>query len=529
MTGGELLTECLIAQGVDTVFGMPGIQTDYIYAPLIKAQDRIRHILFRNEQSGALMAEGYARASGRPGVCLTVPGPGATNASTGVAEALSACTPLLLITGGTKTAYVHKSPARLFHGLDQQSLFEPITKWHCRVNTADEVPSAVERAFREMLCGRPGPVHLEFPPEALKTETSIVPCSSVSRECQPEPCDGIADLARAFEAARSPVVIAGSGVVYSSSEDLLRCLAQESSTPVVTSLPAKGALPEDHPLSLGCIRSGPARKAIEASDCVIAVGCRFTYFDTGEWSMEIPGPLYCLATDEEDVPEEFAVTQAIRGDIASLLSALLSEAQMDKLHPRDEWLAQVVSAKDEPPAKAPHPLLPALRAILPRDAIVVADVHMTGYQMQSHFPVYSSRFFLYSGVYVALGYGLPAAIGAKVAFPDREVVAYCGDGGFALTMAELATVVQLGLDLKIIVVNDRGYTSVRFGQEKLSGGGTLGADLRHPDFMKLAHAYGIPGCRIEGLDGLDTALDEGLSRPGPALVEVVGEGELSTS
>lgn len=527
MTGGELLIECLIAQGVDTVFGMPGIQTDYIYAPLIKAQDRIRHILFRNEQSGALMAEGYARASGRPAVCLTVPGPGATNASTGVAEALSACTPMLLITGGTKTAHEHKNPARLFHGLDQQSLFDPITKWHCRVGTADEIPGAVERAFREMLCGRPGPVHLELPPDALKGGTSAAPCPRIHREDDQEASEGITELARAFESAHSPVVIAGSGVVFSSSEGLLRRLAEDSRTPVVTSLPAKGALPEDHPLSLGCIRSGPARKAIEASDCVLAVGCRFTYFDTSEWGMKIPEPLYCLATDEQDVPEEFAVTRTFYGDIASLLNALLSETRMD-LQPRDEWLAQVASARGEPPAKAPHPLLPALRSALPRDAIVVADVHMTGYQMQSHFPVYSSRSFLYSGVYVALGYGLPAAIGAKVAFPDREVVAFCGDGGFALTIAELATVVQLGLDLKVIVVNDGGYTSVRFGQEKLSGGNTLGADLKHPDFMKLADAHGIPGTRIESLGALDAALREGLSRPGPALIEVVAEGELAT-
>ncbi|MDP6117911.1 MAG: thiamine pyrophosphate-binding protein [Planctomycetota bacterium] len=527
MTGGELLIECLLAQQVDTVFGIPGIQTDHIYAALIGKQDEIRHILFRNEQSGSMMAEGYARASGRPGVCLTVPGPGATNAATGVAEAYSASTPLLLITGGTKRAHATKHPSRVFHGLHHDRFFDPITKWHGQARTADEIPGLVERAFQELIRGRPGPVHLEFPPDALAEETSVEPCQRVSREPQSSETSGLADLARRLHAAESPVILAGSGVLFAKAQDSLRELSETWQAPVSTSLLARGLLPEDHPLSIGCMRGDCAVEMIEDSDCVLAIGCRFTYFDTREWGVKIPAPLYCLATDDRDVPEEYPTEAVYFGDAGILISGLLEEMTSRAGLQRKKWLGQAGAARDRQRSEPSHPLISALSRNLPGDAITVADVHTLGYRMQARFPINQPRSFLYSAVYVNLGYGLPPALGAKIAFPDRAVVAVCGDGGFAMTGTELATAAQLGLDVKIIVTNDGGYSSIRPGQQKLSGGKTLGADLKNPDFMMLAKAYGIPGYRIESVESLDSVLQEAMEHNGPVLIELAATGELA--
>lgn len=529
MTGGDLLIECLLQQGVTDVFGMPGLQIDHIYGSLIRRQDRIRHVLYRNEQSGALMAEGYARASGRPGVCLTVPGPGATNAATAVAEASSASTPLLLITGGSKREFQDKHPTRLFHGLDHDRFFAPVTKWHGIVLSPADIPQFVEQAFEHLLSGRPGPVHLEFPPDVLEETVEAVPCAEVKRVPQPTDTSDLEALTAELSKARAPIIIAGMGVVFSHGAEALRRLSETWQAPVTTSLLARGAVSEEHPLSLGCMRGAKAGELIEAADCVLAVGCRFTQLDSRTWTLGLPQPLFCLATDEHDVPPEYPVAAAIHGEISTLLESLTDDLQSHENPPRDDWLKRVEIARNDHWSQKTYPLISALREVAPKDAIIGADVHTNAYRMQAFLPVFSSRSYLYSAVYVGLGYGLPAAIGAKIHFPEKCVLAVCGDGGFGMTGTEIGTVAQEGMDLKIIVINDGGFTSIRPGQERITGGQTLGADLKNPDYMKLAEAYEIQGLSVSTADRLQATLEEAMNQTGPVLVELENSSGWATS
>ncbi|MBM4079980.1 MAG: thiamine pyrophosphate-binding protein, partial [Planctomycetes bacterium] len=515
-TGGEILVECLKRQGVKVVFGMPGGHLNHLYDALHRHQADVRHITVRNEQGASLMADGYARATGDVGVCLTIPGPGASNAATGIAEAFSASSPVLLITGQPEAKFAGHDRHKVFHGLDHLSFFKPITKWNGSVARAEDIPSVVTRAFEALRCGRPGPVHLEVPSDVLSAQAQVAIPDRVEPRGTAAASDAVERAARLLSSAKRPIILVGEEVVWYRASDELAEFAALLGAPVVTSIFAKGALPEDHPWSLGDIRTPEAQKALAEADGVLAVGCRFLQFETANWTLKLPRLIH-VSADEHEIGRDYAAEVGIVGDAKSVLGQL-AEALRGKT--ASAWGGRVAELKAAWTARRKHPLVAALQDALGRDGLVAVDVHITGYRMRTEFRVHGPRQFLSSGVYVTLGFGLPEAIGAKATFPDRPVVAFCGDGGFMMTCQELATAVQFGLNVVTVVVNDNCFTSIKGGQQHQFGGRFIGVDLRNPDFVKFAESFGALARRVERPEEFRPSLEWALKASAPALIEV---------
>ncbi|MGQ9608362.1 MAG: thiamine pyrophosphate-binding protein [bacterium] len=517
MTGGELLVECLIAQGVKVIFGMPGNQLTPVYEALYHKQGRIRHILSRHEGGASFMADGYARSSGEVGVCITIQGPGASNALTGLGEASTDCVPILLITSQNESRFMSKDHSKLFHGLDQLQVFKPVTKAIESIHKAEDIPNAIKRIFTALRTGRPRPAFIEICSDALTEETN---------SCIPEyvniPFSDNIDVDTIHELISSSekiVIIAGSGIHHAKANAELQELAELLYAPVFTTILGKGAIPEDHQLSLKGSRSAQAHEAIEFADLLLAIGTRFNQMDTNGWNIKLPEKWIHIEADPSEIGKEYIPTIGISGNLRFILQKLLKNTQKKN---SSEWQNKVKNWKRQISESKPPEIIRLLREALPRDAIVSVDVHMTGYAMHSHFPTYVPGTFLYPGIYIAMGYGLPSAIGAKIANPDRKVIALAGDGSFLMTSMELATVVQNDLPIIVIISNDNALTSIRWSQERRFRA-TLGVEVKNPDFVAYANSFGIQAERVEDRNVFIKVLNKALSVDKPYVLELSPE------
>ena len=514
MTGGRLLIECLIAQGVKVIFGIPGNQLTPAYEALYHRQDAIQHVLARHESGAAFMADGYARSTGQIGVCVTIPGPGASNAHVGLGEASTDCVPVLLITSQNESRFAKHDPTKMFHGLDQKQALAPVTKAMESVHRAQDIPAAVSRIFSALRSDRPRPAFLEFTSDSLAADVaSEIPDFAAGSE--PEIPD-LTSLHEMLADAERPLIIAGAGIHHAGAHQELKQLAEDLSAPVLTTILGKGALADDHPLSIGRSRSGIAREALESTDLLLAVGTRFTQMDTGGWSMQLPDRWVHIEADPNQIGSEYEPTLGIAGNPKSVLQALL-ETQVSSACPA--WQEQTRHWRQQLTSVETPPLFRTLRDVLPRDAIVSVDVHMTGYAMHRHFDTYVPGTFLYPGIYIAMGYGLPAAIGAKFAHPDRTVVALAGDASFLMSSMELATIAHYKLPVITIISNDNSLTSIRGSQERQFGT-TLGIEVTNPDLVAYAHACGIQAQRVRERRAFGLVLQAALAANEPFLMEL---------
>ena len=331
MNGADILIECLKAQGVSTIFGMPGTQNIHIYDSLLRRGfGSINHYLVRHEYSATLMADGYARATGDVGVAITVPGPGASNASTGILEAYTDCVPVLLITGQSHSDTYSRHPSKMFHGLDQMRFFDPITKYCAIAHTVSEIPIVVEKAFTAMRNGRPGPTVLEFPMDVTSDSAEVRIPQRVERDDLPPPSD--ASLSAAIDRIRKakyPLIFAGSVVIHAKARDELRLLAEKLNAPVTVTRCAKGTLSEDHPLSLRICYEFLGKEALKQSDCIIAIGPRFTSIDTRSWSMQMSQTLIQIDEDENEIGLEYPCDIGVVGDLKLTLQTLIEDVSID--------------------------------------------------------------------------------------------------------------------------------------------------------------------------------------------------------
>jgi thiamine pyrophosphate-dependent acetolactate synthase large subunit-like protein len=524
MTGGQAVVESLRAEGVRIVFGIPGLHTLHLYDAL-RTCPTIRHITTRHEQGAAFMADGYARATGEPGVCLAITGPGATNTLTSLGNAYSDSSPVLCITSEIATGFIGKGH-EVFHELkDQLGLFAGVTAWNERTMSVAEIPGAVQRAMRSLRTGRPRPAHLEIPIDVLAAtgEAEIAP---------PAPCERpaidprqVAAAAELLARARTPLIYAGGGVVAAGASAALMSLAERLGAPVVTTYTGKGAIPEDHPLSLGC---GPWRRGLIAdylarADLLLAVGARLAQIETQDWTLPLPKTLVHLDIDPGVIGRHYPATLGVIGDAQRALEQINEALAGMALHPAPsstteiaEWQAAESARLQGEPGFG---FMAALQAALARDAIVANDAALVNGWTAHHLPSYTPRSFLFPSGFAALGFALPAALGAKVAYPERQVVALCGDGGFLFTAQELATAVQYGLDIVVLVFNDGSYGSIARLQ-KAHFGATFAADLVNPDFVRLAEAFGAWAARASTPRELGSALGAALRAHQPALIEV---------
>jgi len=522
MTAAEYIIRFLAAQGISLIFGMPGGHNLPLYDALAR-QRRIRHVLARNEMGAALMADGYARSSGRIGACLVTSGPGVTNTLTGIGVAHGDSIPVLLLSSQVPSAGVGRE-AGYFHEMDALAATAPLTKWNARADKAADVPAVIAEAFHRLRSGRPRPVHVEVPADVL-AQPCDGPLARIHGDLPPAPdARAVARAAQLLAGAERPLILAGGGAVGASRG--LLALARALGAPVLTTAMGKGAIAETHPLAAGLTWRGitPDLRDMEPlfspllgrADVLLAVGCRFTQLATGNWTMPMPARLIHMDVDPEVIGRRYHADVAIVADARGGLRALL-EALKGGPEPRRSRVWAQAACAARPPMR---PFVRGLREALAADALVVADVVRAAYPLLAEFPVGRPRSVLSSVGFFAMGHGLPGAIGAKLAFPARQVVALAGDGGFLMTGQELATAVQERVPVICLVVNDGSLTAIRILQDKHYAGRRFAVDLRHPNFAAYARAFGALGVTVRRPEGLAPALRRALRSRRPAVLDL---------
>jgi acetolactate synthase-1/2/3 large subunit len=471
------------------------------------------------------MADGYARSTGRPGVCLAVCGPGVLNAATPLMTAFTDSIPLLLVSGqvpraglGLRTGYYHEN--------DQVSVCATLTKKRIRVEEPAAIVAALDEAWAASMSGRPGPVLLEVPVDVLRAEIDAGPLPTpplVPKPHAPDPA-AIEKLSRLLTSWQRPLILAGGGVIAAHAEDGLQDLAERLGAPVLHTANGKCALPTSHPLSAGLPwRRGTSDLSDMAdqfsplfarADGLLAIGCRFSQLTTGSWTLR-PPPLAQIDVDAAEIGRHYPVEAGVVGDARLALEALLASLPVDK---RPVW--RTIPPRGEPWSLPGINVTGPLRRALPADGIVAADVTRLAYILMAELPLTCKRRFLHPAGAVAMGYALPAALGAKAAHPDRKVVAVVGDGGLQMSALELATAVQERLPVVVLLINDNCLTLIKSTQERRYDRRFIAVDLQNPDFELLARAFGVRYWRADDERTLESALREALAAEVSALVEV---------
>jgi thiamine pyrophosphate-dependent acetolactate synthase large subunit-like protein len=517
-TGGRALAEALAAHGVDTVWGIPGTHNLEIYANLPGAG--IRHLSPRHEQGAGFAADGYARATGRPGVCITTSGPAALNAATALGQAYSDSVPVLAVSAGMPLRHPGRGHGDLHETKDQRAALDAIVSYSHRVTSVAEIPVAVAQAFAAMTSGRPRPVHLEIPLDVLdeRAEAEIVGPIGVP---VPTPAREALDAAAArLAGAARPAIIAGGGARGAVRE--LRALAERLGAPVVCTINGKGVLPEDHPLSAGAgLTRSVVRGLVEESDVVLVVGSGLSPAEL--WLGPLPLADKVVRSDIDAAQAMMGVRPAVAvvGDAAAALAGLLGrlgEGAGDGERAA-RWRARHLEEARGLGARWAW-IFDGIAAALGRDGIVAGDSAMVCYRgAVAALPAYHPAAFLYPTGYGTLGYGLPAAIGAKVGRPEARVVALLGDGGIMFTIAELAAAAQLRLPLPVVVVDNAGYGEIR--NEMAERGDPVHAvDLDSLDFAALGRVLGCEGGVVDDRDGLADALEQAFEADRPTVLHV---------
>jgi len=525
LTGGQAIVKGLESEGVEVVFGLPGLHVLGLYDALYDSG--IRHVLVRHEQSAAFMADAYSRVTGEVGVCIMTTGPGVTNATTAIAEAYCDSSPILVIAGQIPSDLIDKDKGVL-HEIKQLPIFNSITKWSKRILEVNEIPLLIHRAFRKLREERPRPIYLEVPCDVLeKAEDVNFSYENGFRNTLSGNSNSICEASNLLLKSKFPVIFAGGGVLRSNATSELIALAESLSAPVITSLMGKGAMPEDHPLSLGCASNREViGDVLSKADTMLAVGVRFSAMSTWDWTMKVPDNLIHIDIDEKEIGKNYPAKVGIVGDAKLILNRILTKIKSKNKVDRDGWVHYVSKIKSEWESKllSSHRVeikaLMEVRRELNRDAIIAADPTIPVYWMLKYFPVYHPRTFLYPAGYRSIGFGLPAGIASKIAFPRRQVLCVCGDGGFMMVCQELATAVENGVNLPIIVYNNKGYGVIKYVQKVRYGGRYIGVDLHNPDFAKFAESFGANGVLVESLSQLRESVREALRSDKPTVIDL---------
>jgi 5-guanidino-2-oxopentanoate decarboxylase len=517
-TCGQSAIAFLEAHGVDTVFGIPGVHTLDFYKGL--AGSKIRHVGIRHEQGAGFMADGYARASGKPGVCVLITGPGVLNAGTAIGQAYSDSVPMLVLSSVNATDDLGKGRGRLHEITDQQAVMAPLTAFSRTIMKPGELPQAMADAYAVFETGRPRPVHLEFPLDIL-AGPGIAAVDTRGRRQRPlaKPAD-ITAAAKLIDAARHPFVIAGGGAV--DSPDALKAFVEKSGAVLIPTVAGRGTVPDDHPQSLGATLSQAATlKFLSEADLVIAVGTELA--ETDHWTARLPiqGKLIRVDLDQRTLVRDYAPDVALLADAGATLQAL-TQAIAKRPAPDVKALAAVraANAAEWPALQQKHiKVLNTLRAALPEDGIVASDMTQIAYTANCHFICRRPRTWFHPSGFGTLGYALPAAIGAKIARPDRAVVAMAGDAGFLFTVQEVATAAELGLPLAILLWNNDALGQIA-GDMVGRGIPEIAVKPHNPDFQALARAFHCHAVKPDTLAGLTQALKDAFRADRPTLIEV---------
>ncbi|MDB5518688.1 MAG: hypothetical protein JWQ17_5446 [Tardiphaga sp.] len=525
MTGGEALVDGLIAHGVDTVFGLPGAQIYGVFDAFAKAQLRV--VGARHEQACGYMAYGYARSTGKPAVFSVVPGPGVLNAGAALLNAFGSNEPVLCLTGQVPTKFLDQGRGHLHEMPDQLATLRSFVKWAERVEYPGDAPTMVSRAFQEMRSGRKGPVALEMPWDIFTQRADTGAAKPFDLFPPPPPdSDRIKAAAAAIAAAKSPMIFVGTGAIHAS-EEILE-LAEAIDAPVVAFRSGRGIVSNAHELGL---TMAAAYKLWPQVDLIIGIGTRLE-LPTWRWGYRPDGQKSIRIDIDAAEMRRFAADVGIVADSQAAtrdLVAAVSRAGYTKQKGRRAAIREASAAalKEIQAIQPQMAYLNILREVLPQNTIVTDELSQVGFASWYGFPVYQPRTFISSGYQGTLGSGFPTALGAKVANPDRPVVAITGDGGFMFAVQELSTAVQYNICVVTLIFNNNAYGNVRRDQIKVFDGRVVASDLVNPDFVKLAESFGAGAARVTSPDGFKPALEKALAdgRPYVIVVEVPRDSE----
>jgi acetolactate synthase-1/2/3 large subunit len=478
------------------------------------------------------MADGYARASGKPGVCFTSTGPGAANSVGAMGEAYHGSSPVLNITTNCEQELVESGRGALHEPKDQLGMFRSVTDCNALINQVEYIPGHIHEAFQRFLNRRPRPIELEIPTDVLaqKAEVQVLPMAQRIRQ-QGGP-GAVEQAAKILASARKIVIWAGGGIISSEATPELVQLAELLVAPVTTTYSGKGGFPEDHPLGLGCSIGGrvygqnPVFEFIERCEVVLAVGARLPFRATTGVGLKFPPKLIHIDVDPEVFNKNFGATVAIAGDAKAVLGQLVgllkgkSVARSEAFAREVEQLKKLALQTLWENGPNQQRVMETIRSAIFRDAIIVADPTAPAYWAARGLPCYEPRTYLSPHGWGGIGFAFPAALGAKVGRPDRQVIVISGDGGFQLNMQELGTAAQYGIKVVVLMFNDGAWGVLRDRQRDYHGGRYYATDLVNPDFVKLAESYGLAATRVYGSRGMSVALEEALKDKAFHLIDV---------
>ncbi|MBV9169684.1 MAG: thiamine pyrophosphate-binding protein [Chloroflexi bacterium] len=520
LSGGQALAQALLSEGVEVVFGLPGVQLDWAFDGLYDVRERVRVLHTRHEQGAAYMADGYARTTGRPGVCLIVPGPGVLNAGAALATAYACSSPVLCLAGQVDSRGIGGGYGLLHELRDQHAVLGAITAWTAQASSPAQIPGLVREAVRRLSTGRPRPVALELPVDVLQSCADV---ELLAPQANPLPAaadpDAVREAARLLHAAERPVIYSGGGTLAAAAWDELAAVAELLEAPVVMSVDGRGVLSDRDDLA----HTGVTGQAlVEEADAVLAVGTRF-WQPTRVWRLAPGARVIRIDADPEELARPGPPAVCILADARAALAALRDELDGSQRRPsrRSELKQHKHAAAKQLEAYQPQAAFcRAIRDALPDDAIVVNDLTQVTFFGTVGFPVYAPRTFIGPGYEGTLGSAFSTALGAQAGNPDRVVVTLAGDGGFLYTISELATQRQHALPVISIVFNDGAFGNVKRTQQLSFGGRIIAAELVNPDFVALARSFGVGAERVSTPDELGPALRSAISARAPSLIEV---------
>lgn len=541
MTGSDALLQCLTNEGIDTVFGYPGGTIMPLYDKLYSYTDKLRHILTRHEQGAVHAAQGYARATGKVGVCMATSGPGATNLVTGIADAMIDSTPIVAITAQVVARSLGTDE---FQEVDIIGVTMPITKWNYQITSADEIPEIIAKAFYLARTGRPGPVLIDITKDALVTEIanfSYKPCEYV-RGYYPYPKlnqTEIDEAIKLIDNAKQPIIFAGHGVELSQAQDELIALSEKANIPIASTIMSLNTINYDHPNFVGMLgmhgNYAPNIKTNEA-DVIIGVGLRFDSRVTGNLAkFAKQAKIIHIEIDRAEIGKILQPTLAVNCDAKTALKALANgvksanhQAWIDSFKPLDKIEHDEVIENAIHPKSGDIKMGEVVNLISEKTkgtAIVVTDVGQNQMATCRYYKFRQGSKILTSGGLGTMGYGIPAGVGAKVARPEKQVITFVGDGGFQMTAQELGTMAANNIGLKIVLLNNTYLGNVRQWQERFFGHRYSFVDIAGPDYITIAKGWQVDGQRVVDRKDLSAAIDAMLADDRPYVLEVAIEPE----
>lgn len=540
ITGAEAILECLIEEGVDTIFGYPGGAIMPVYDKLMDYEDRLRHILTRHEQGAAHAAQAYAMVTGRPGICFATSGPGATNLVTGIANAFLDSVPVVFITAQVVSNLIGTDA---FQETDIIGVSMPVTKWNCQIKKSQDIPEKIAKAFYIAKSGRPGPVLIDITKDAQleKLNFKYKKCEYI-RSYNPHipiHTKAIESAAIMINHAERPLILAGHGVLISGAEDELREFAEKTGIPVASTLLGLSGFPSDHRLFTGMLgmhgNYGPNLLTNEA-DLIIAIGMRFDDRVTGNLKKYAKqATIIHIEIDEAEINKNVTVDVEINNDAKEALRYLIPLVNKNSF---EKWIREFrICDKTEyekviKPETKPEKgelrmgeVVACVSELTKGEAIIVTDVGQNQMYAARYYKFTHPNSLVTSGGMGTMGFGLPAGIGAKIGRPDKPVITFVGDGGIQMTIQELGTILQYKVAVKIIVLNNNYLGMVRQWQNMFFDKRYASTELVNPDFVMISRAYGIPAKKVSKREDLSDSLEEMLNTDGPYLLEIVIEKE----